>query len=134
MKRLKYCMRDESGWFMMDAVALCFILMAMAGALVLFRTEMGMRQSALARSAAVHVAETQCACLEEQAYTGNLPDGDMGWRGRQEDLTQHGTSFDVITSVIPMETPMKRVTITVTWNLGGKEESFQLERRIREHG
>ncbi len=134
MKRSKFFMRDETGWFMLDAVALCFILMAMAGVLLLFRTGMNIRQAALVRSAAVHVAETQCACLEEQAYTGKLPEGDTGWRGRQEDLNQHGTSFEVITSVIPMETPMKRVTITVTWSLRGKEESFQLERRIREHG
>ena len=134
MRNIKGFLRKEGGWFIVDAVALCFILAAMAGMLGLFRTGMYMRQSAMLRAEAIHLAETQCAYLEEQAYTGTLPEGETGWRGRPDDLTHGVVPMAVHTDIATIEPSMKQIKITVTWILIGKEESFQLERLIWEHG
>lgn len=118
----------------MDAVALCFILAALAGSLSMYRTTMHMRQSALMRISATHIAETQCSHLEEQAYAGKLPEGIVPWLGRPEDLSQNGRPLGIQTTITPLEPPMQHIHITVSWTLNGKEESVQLDRQLREHG
>ncbi len=134
MRNIKGILKGEEGWFIMDAIALCFIIGAMAGVLGLYRTGIYMRQSAMMRSEAIHLAETQCSYLEEQAYNGELPEGETGWRGRPDDLNHGVVPMTVRTDIVSFEPPMKQIIITVSWTLRGKEESFQLERRILEHG
>lgn len=134
MKDIKVFLWEEGGWFIMDAVALCFIIGAMAGMFGMYRTEMYMRQTAIMRSEAIHLAETQCSYLEEQAYTGTLPEGETGWRGRPEDLNHRAIPMTVRTDIADFEPHVKQIIVTVIWTSRGKEESFQLERRIVDHG
>ena len=134
MKHIKSFSQEEYGWFLMDAVALCIVLFTMVGALGMYRMSLNMRHSALMRTSATHLAETQCSYLEEQAYSGKLPEGDVPWLGRPEDLSQDGTPLQVKTTVTPMEPPMQQVSIQVSWTVHGKEESLRLERWLREHG
>ena len=124
---------NEQGWFLMDAVALGFILVALAGMLGMYRTTLCMRQSTLMRTAACHLAETQCSHLEEQAYAGRLPEGEVPWLGQPGDLSQNGISLTVETSILPLEPPMRQILIKVSWKLHGKEEFVRIERRLREY-
>ena len=134
MRYGKTFLREEHGWFLMDAAALCFLLAAFAGTLSMYCSSLHMRHSALMRTSAIHIAETQCSYLEEIAYSGKLPTGDVPWLGRPDDLSQDGIPMAVRTTVAPMEAPMQQVFIKVTWTLRGKEESVLLERQLREHG
>lgn len=134
MRNIKGFLKDEAGWFIMDAVAMCFIVAAMAGILGMYRTGMYMRQASMMRAEAIQVAETQCAYLEEQAYTGTLPEGETGWRGRPEELNRGVVPVTVNTEIASFEGAMKQIQITVRWTLRGKEESFRLDRQICEHG
>ncbi len=118
---------------MLDAVALSFILAALAGTLGMYQSAVSTRNAAAMRAAAVHIAETQCSYLEEQAYSGTIGTGSIEWLGTPEDLMQNGTPLNVQTYVTPIEAPMKQVNIQVSWTLRGKEESFRLERRLREN-
>ncbi len=127
-------MAGEYGYFLMDAVALCFVIAALIGALGIYRTTVHMRYSALMKTAAIHIAEIQCSHLEEAAYSGKLPEGDIPWLGRPEDLTQDGRSLTVQTTVTTPEPSMRQISIKVTWTLRGKEDSIRLERQLREHG
>ncbi len=134
MNKKNFIMKEENGWFMMDAAALCFILMALAGTLGMYQSSLNSRNAAAMRMAAMHIAETQCSYLEEQAYSGCLSNGNIQWQGRPEDLTQNGIPMEVHTLITPGEEPLQQIEIKVTWNLKGKEESFLLERSVREHG
>ncbi len=118
---------------MLDAVALSFILTSLAGTLGMYYSAVNARNAAAMRAAAIHIAETQCSYLEEQAYSGRIETGNIQWLGVPEDLMQNGTPLEVQTLVTPMEEPMKQVDIEVTWTLKGKEENFRLERRLREN-
>ena len=134
MNKVLSFFRKEQGWFLMDTVVLCFLLAAFAGALGMYHSSLYSRHTALMRTSAIHIAETQCSYLEEQAYSGKLPEGDIPWLGRPDDLSQDGIPLEVQTTVAPLEPPMQQILIKVTWKLRGREESVQLERHVREHG
>lgn len=123
--------RDEKGFFLMDILALCCLLAAVAGCLGAYRMSAQMRLGMAMRTTAIYLAEAQLGYLEEMAWHGHLGEDEYPWQGISEDLHQHGRDFNVRAVVKERQPNICRVEARAKWEAGGREEEISLERLIR---
>ena len=127
---------DQRGFALLSVVILTLVTSVIAVILLNAVPRVKNPQATL-KLTARYVAEEQFACLESMAAAGDLNASSYPFKGRDEDLTTTNAGeglpvkFTVDTQISPAGGNVRRVKVTVSWQLNGEDFKLTSERMMR---
>ena len=126
------CIHNDKGYFLLEALVLGAILIALAAGLLSYAKAETVRARDACRLQGLFLAQAQLAMVEERAAHGVLTPGSLPWLGETDDLSPNGTEFTVTTTITAAGREYD-VEVTANWHKGGKEGSVSLHRVVCHH-
>ena len=133
---IDFCGEDEGerGFFLIEAVALAFIIFAASFSFVLFSALTRQREDASALVTAAFIAEEQIAYAEAQPKSYLSSVDTLPWLGDgAEPIKLNGREFHVSTAVRPAEGGLRSVEVTLSWQERGKTKEKMYRRLVDCH-
>jgi hypothetical protein len=121
-------MRNERGFMLLSAVFLTLIVSIMAMILLNANSKVQQRNSTLYFTA-VNLANEQFAILESGANISIPSEDKTSYNGVKEN--SEPIKFEVYPTLESENATYKRYKVTVKWNVGGKNETFESVKTIR---
>lgn len=127
---------DQRGFALFSTVILTLIT-SFSAIILLNAVPRVKNPQATLKLTAGYVAEEQFAYLESMAASGSLDTGSYSFQGDDEDLTTENAGkglpvkFTVDTQISPAGGNVRRVKVTVSWQLNGEDFKFTSERVMR---
>ena len=124
---------DDKGFFLLETLLLCLILMALSGVFTAYRCSERMHEDNKAHIAAVFLAGEQMAYVMEKGSEGKLRPGDLEWLGAEDALSMNRKRYEARTeiSVLEEDTAFFRIRVTILWEQSGKRRQVHFERLVR---
>ena len=129
-------LRNERGFLLLDVVLLTLIT-SFAAMILLNAHPQAKNPHSTLRLTALHLANEQLAYLESYGADGTLHAGSYTFPGEDDDLVTKNFSeeipieFSVTTKVDELGENLYRATVTVSWQVEGKDYAIESERTIR---
>ena len=123
----------EKGYFLLEAIFLGIIVLAMASGMLLYVQSREANIEDGCRMQAAYLAHYQIAAVEQELSGKATEGGSIPWLGRDEDLQTGDVSYRVRSELIPREGD-KVLQVTVSWNKTGRKGEVKLEKVIVRHG
>ena len=131
---MKKIFSDQHGFALLQTVILTLIT-SFTAMILLNALPRIKNPHATLKITALYVAQEQFAQLESLAASGTLDTGNYSFRGLDEDLTTENAGapvkFTVDTQVSNASGNVRRVTVKVAWQFGGKDFEVTSERKMR---
>ena len=126
-------LKDDKGFFLLEALLLCLVLMALSGVFSAYRLSEQMHADIKAHIAAIFLAQEQMAYVAEKGSEGKLSTGRLSWLGSEEALSLNRKNYEVYADVAALDagTGICRVQVTAAWEQSGKARRVSFERMVR---
>lgn len=129
-------LKNERGFLLLDVVLLTLIT-SFAAVVLLNAHPQAKNPHSTLKLTALHLADEQLAYLESLGDSGELQADSYPFLGNDDDLVTENFSekipieFSVTTSVDELGENLYRATVTVSWQVEGKDFEIESERTIR---
>ncbi len=126
-------LKDVKGFFLLEALLLCLVIMALSGVFSAYRLSEQMHAENKAHIAAVFLAQEQMAYIVEKGSEGKLNSGRLSWLGSEEALSLNRKDYEVYADIAVSDggTGICRVQVTAAWEQSGKARKVSFERLVR---
>lgn len=124
--------KDDRGFFLMEALLLSLILMALSGVFCMYRLSEKMHADNRARVAAVFLAQEEMAYVMERSSKGGLRSGELPWLGAEGADSINGRKYEARADIAADDVGgFYRAQVTVAWEQSGKKRQVVFDRLVR---
>ena len=124
---------SERGYFLLEAIFLGILVLAMTSGMMLYVQSRKANMEDGCRVQAIYLAHYQIAAVEQKMSDTDVEEKSLPWLGRDEELQSGNVSYRVASELTPCDGG-KLLKVTVSWNKTGKEGKATLEKVIVKHG
>ena len=122
--------QNERGYILAEVLAGSFLLIVLAGAIMLFKSAASMRSAAIMRSEAMSLAQGELAYLEYENKLQGINVGKYAWLGDPSELTSNNADYEVAAVVTQKAKDEYIAEVTVSWDMANKKKQLVLGRSI----
>ena len=122
--------QNERGYILAEVLAGSFLLIVLAGAIMLFKSAASMRSAAIMRSEAMFLAQGELAYLEYENKLQGINVGKYAWLGDPSELTSNNADYEVAAVVTQKAKDEYIAEVTVSWDMASKKKQLVLGRSI----
>lgn len=122
--------QNERGYILAEVLAGSFLLIVLAGAIMLFKSAASMRSAAIMRSEAMFLAQDELAYLEYENKLQGINVGKYAWLGDPSELTSNNADYEVAAVVTQKAKDEYIAEVTVSWDMANKKKQLVLGRSI----
>ena len=116
--------QNERGYILAEVLAGSFLLIVLAGAIMLFKSAASMR------SEAMFLAQGELAYLEYENKLQGINVGKYAWLGDPSELTSNNADYEVAAVVTQKAKDEYIAEVTVSWDMASKKKQLVLGRSI----
>lgn len=127
---------DERGFFLVEVLALSFLVLGCAASALVYRTLARSRAEAAAEITAAYLAQEQIARIEAQPASYLRAHGEIPWLGGgASPVEKNGCSFEVASSVTPHADAesLAEAAVRVRWETGGRSREAVYRKLVAYH-
>lgn len=122
--------QNERGYILAEVLAGSFLLIVLAGAIMLFKSAASMRSAAIMRSEAMFLAQGELAYFEYENKLQGINVGKYAWLGDPSELTSNNADYEVAAVVTQKAKDEYIAEVTVSWDMASKKKQLVLGRSI----
>ena len=127
---------DERGFFLVEVLALSFLVLGCAASALVYRTLARSRVEAAAEITAAYLAQEQIARIEAQPASYLRTHGEIPWLGGgASPVEKNGISFTLSSSVSPRADTesLAETEVRVRWETGGRSREAVYRKFVAYH-
>ncbi len=123
--------KDDRGFFMIEALLMSFLLMALSGVFAMYRLSGRMLADNRAHVAAVFLAQEEMAYVMERGSKGQLRSGKLQWLGADGASSLNGKEYEACADIVATdEEGFYRAQVMVAWEQNGRKRQVVFERLV----
>ena len=122
--------QNERGYILAEVLAGSFLLIVLAGVIMLFKSAASMRSAAIMRSEAMFLAQGELAYFEYENKLQGINVGKYAWLGDPSELTSNNADYEVAAVVTQKAKDEYIAEVTVSWDMASKKKQLVLGRSI----